>query len=146
MVAVVLRGERGLEQHPRCYCCRTRTLRSSFGASEDWNIFNQKTGYSEIRCGRPSGRARIGTLFCHRCSQEFLSCGRPSGRSRIGTLITALIAVTVLRCGRPSGRARIGTPTAMSTTTRKLRMLRSSFGASEDWNYPDSAVATPHRF
>ena len=61
-VAVVLRGDRGLELHLNRFPRRNR-----------------------MGCGRPSGRSRIGTDIPN-CAAGLSRCGRPSGRSRIGTL------------------------------------------------------------
>ena len=132
-VAVVLRGDRGLEQY-------------------------SKTLYILLakRCGRPSGRSRIGTADNQTAQEAKKSCGRPSGRSRIGTRdcvggVRMLVVAVVLRgdrglelskpallsvcdrgCGRPSGRSRIGTCLVKNGIVGVK--LRSSFGAIEDWN------------
>ena len=66
-----------------------------------------------------------------------MRCGRPSGRSRIGT--TAVISFdrsNIDCCGRPSGRSRIGTGSATDSEALEGR-LRSPFGAIEDWNAPN---------
>ena len=156
-VAVALRGDRGLER-PTTWKLHLRVwLRSPFGAIEDWNMmgFNflgQAVGVAVALRGDRGLERQVCRLYsdCYRC-------GRPSGRSRIGTtlkcpaslLFTVAVALRgdrglepvsphlpllcrLCRCGRPSGRSRIGTSSCF-LLARSAR-LRSPFGAIEDWN------------
>ena len=61
-VAVALRGDRGLERRQHHPDMTDWSLRSPFGAIEDWNLLTQTLNTLPDGCGRPSGRSRIGTL------------------------------------------------------------------------------------
>ena len=89
MIAIVLRGDRGLELN---FDVAQRTNKD---------------------CDRSSGRSRIGTLRRIGPIAFRTYCDRSSGRSRIGTRHSAR-ALRASDCDRSSGRSRIGTPSIVS--------------------------------
>ena len=107
-IAIVFRGDRGLEPEFISLFSLTKKLRSSFGAIEDWN---------------DSGYIRLTTLILLRSS---------FGAIEDWNRVTGCVVVRMLNCDRLSGRSRIGTLSLYDKLC--YPELRSSFGAIEDWN------------
>ena len=84
-IAIVFRGDRGLEPGSLRPLTPGRGLRSSFGAIEDWNRDWNPRGLANGNCDRLSGRSRIGTRRASKKLSAIPYCDRLSGRSRIGT-------------------------------------------------------------
>ena len=107
LIAIVLRGDRGLERV----------------VADDDPVFVQ-------HCDRSSGRSRIGTYHSpyHLKRQD---CDRSSGRSRIGT-------VHQMRSNTRSLRSFFGAiedwNISVCLLLQNTLRLRSFFGAIEDWN------------
>ena len=108
LIAIVLRGDRGLEQaldqgvKLTVYCDRS-SGRSRIGTCRcHWSS-------SQKNCDRSSGRSRIGTKVTYPAIWISGHCDRSSGRSRIGTAVRTIDRPKVNDCDRSSGRSRIGT-------------------------------------
>ena len=107
-IAIVFRGDRGLEHTTIYYKWIARELRSSFGAIEDWNhhlvIHFKSIGY----CDRLSGRSRIGTSFLNSITSSRIAIVFRGDRGL--EQLTFLGFYHSFYCDRLSGRSRIGTP------------------------------------
>ena len=85
IVAVVLRGDRGLEPDQQLPQVQLPSLRSSFGAIEDWNSFALCNPLSLTSLRSSFGAIEDWNSLLKVGSEGRTGCGRPSGRSRIGT-------------------------------------------------------------